>query len=517
VIARRWWTLVAVCAATFMLLVDVTIVQVAVPQMQRDLHATLTDVQWVINAYALALAALILSAGSLADQFGRKRVFIMGIAVFTIASALCGFSSSALFLIVCRAIQGIGGAAMFATSLALVGQEFAGAERGTAIAVWGATVGCAIAIGPLVGGIVTDALGWQWIFFVNVPIGILAIGLSQSLLVNAGDPGAARLDRGGLVCFSGALFALVFALQRGNAAGWTSAEVIGPFAAAAVLFALFVVVELRHPRAMFDFELFRNPAFCGVSLGTYALGAGSFAQLVYVALYLQDVLGYSPLEGGLRMLPMTALVFVVPLATRRLGARAPQRLMLGAGLAATAAGLLLMHDIGPASGWTALIPGFVLQGIGLGLANPAIAATALGVVSRARAGMASGISNTFRLGGVATGVAALGALLESRIASELAKRLPHETPRLASLVAAGGVRAAAAVSPRADRAHIVAAARAAFLAGFDEILLAGAIIAAVGGISALALIRGQDFVRVREQASGTDARQPAAPAPVGDR
>jgi len=517
VIARRWWTLVAVCGATFMLLVDVTIVQVAVPQMQRDLHATLTDVQWVINAYVLALAALILTAGSLADSFGRKRVFIIGIVIFTAASALCGFSSSALSLIVCRAIQGIGGAAMFATSLALIGQEFAGAERGTAIAAWGATVGGAVAIGPLVGGIVTDALGWQWIFFVNVPIGVLAVAISQPLLVNIRDPGAARLDRAGLACFSGALFGLVFGLQRGNAAGWGSAQVIGPLAAAVVLLVLFVCLEIRHPRAMFDFELFRNPAFCGVSLGTYALGAGAFAQLVFVALYLQDVLGYSPLQGGLRMLPMTALVFVVPLATRRLVAKVPQRALLGAGLAATAVGLFLMHDVTPASRWTALLPGLVLQGVGIGLANPAIAATALGVVARTRTGMASGISNTFRLGGVATGVSALGALFTSRIGSELSTRLPHEAGRLASVVAAGGVRAAAAASSAADRAAVVSAARAAFVAGFDEILLAGAIVTAVGAVCALALIRARDFVRSAEQPSGADA--PAAappPAPVGE-
>jgi predicted MFS family arabinose efflux permease len=344
-----------------------------------------------------------------------------------------------------------------------------------------------------------------------VPIGLLAISLSQPLLINVSDPGAARLDRAGVVCFTGALFGLVFALQRGDAAGWGSAQVIAPLVAAAVLLVAFVVVEIRQPRAMFDFDLFRNPAFCGVSLGTYALGAGAFAQLVFVALYLQDVLGYSPLDGGLRMLPMTALVFVVPLATRRLATRVPERLMLGVGLAATALGLFLMHDVGPASRWTALLPGFVLQGFGIGIANPAIAATALGVVSRARTGMASGISNTFRLGGVATGVSALGAFFTSRIGKELSKRLPHEAAHLASVVAAGGVRAAAAAATPATRAQVVAAARVAFVAGFDEILLAGAIVTAVGAVCALALIRARDFVRAGSSPAGAEEPQ-AVPA-----
>ncbi|HEY1775629.1 MAG TPA: MFS transporter [Solirubrobacteraceae bacterium] len=511
--ARRWWTLVAVCGATFMLLVDVTIVQVALPQLQRDLHASLSDLQWVINAYALALAALILTSGAVADLIGRKRVFVFGIAIFTASSALCGVAGSVGVLIAARAIQGIGGAAMFATSLALIGQEFSGRERASAIAAWGATVGGAVAIGPLVGGLVTDALGWQWIFFVNVPIGVAALALAQALIVNRSDPAAAGLDVGGLICFSGGLFALIFALQRGNAAGWGSTEVVGVLIAAAVLMALFVVIELRQAHAMFDFELFRKPAFCGVSIATFAIGAGMFSQLVFLALYLQDVLGYSPLAGGIRMLPLTALVFIVPLGARSLATKVPQRVVLGAGMALVALGLLLMHGIGPGSSWTHLLPGMLLTGAGIGFANPAIATTALGVVAPTRSGMASGISNTFRLGGLATGISALGAIFTQRIGTELSLRLPHASHGLASLVAAGGVRAAAAATATAERAHTVAAARLAFLAGFNEILLAGAAITLVGAICAVVLIRAQDFERAGARDDGHEparaARDPA--------
>jgi EmrB/QacA subfamily drug resistance transporter len=503
--ARRWWTLVAVCAATFMLLVDITIVQVALPQVQRDLHASLTDLQWVIDAYTVSLTALILASGSLADRTGRKRVFLVGVALFTAASLLCGLASSSSFLIAARAIQGIGGAAMFATSLALIGQEFSGRERGTAIAVWGATVGGAVAIGPLIGGVVTQALGWQWIFFVNVPIGVAGVVLAQACIVNVADPEAGRLDTAGLVTFSAGLFLLVFALLRGNAEGWGSTQIVTMLACVPVLLGLFIAVELRQARPMFDLQLFRKPAFCGVSLATFAIGAGMFAMFLYLTLYLQNLLDFSPLAGGLRLLPISALVFVVPLATRRLVARLPARIVLGSGLALVSTGLLLMHGLGASSRWTALLPGMLVAGLGIGLANPAIAATALGVVAPTRTGMASGISNTARLGGVATGIAALGAIFVRRLTTELHTLLPHAARHLADAVSAGGVRAAAAATIASERARTVAAARHAFVTAFNEILLVGAAITLFGAICAFVLIRPRDFHTARQR--------DAAPAP----
>jgi EmrB/QacA subfamily drug resistance transporter len=491
-LARGWWALIAICGGTFMLLVDVTIVQVALPRIQRDLHASFTNLQWVIDAYALTLAALILTSGSLADRIGRKRVFISGVALFTLASLLCGLSGSVTVLILARGLQGIGGAAMFATSLALIAQEFRGPERATAIAAWGATVGGAVAVGPLIGGALTDGLGWQWIFFVNIPIGLATIGISLARMVNVCDPDAERLDWAGLITFSGALFLLIFGLLRGTDEGWGSALIMAALAGAAVLFAAFLTVELHQRRPMFDLSLFGNRAFCGVSLATFAVGAGMFAMFPYLTLYLQNALGYSPLEGGLRLLPATVLTFVVPLFTRGLVGRAPGAL-LGAGLGLTALGLALMHGLTASSQWTALLAGLLLVGLGIGLANPAIANIALGVVPPERSGMASGISNTFRIGGLAVGVAGLGAIFQHRVATSLQASLGGTQGALAKAVAAGGKHAAATLTH--GRSDVADASLRAFTSGLNEILAIGAALVLIGALGAVTLVRLRDYYR----------------------
>jgi EmrB/QacA subfamily drug resistance transporter len=490
---RKWWTLLAVCVATFMLLVDVTIVNVALPSIERELHAGLTKLQWVVDAYTLVLSALILSAGALADRVGRRIVFMLGIAGFTVASLLCGLAPSATLLDVGRGLQGLGGAAMFATSLALIGQEFRGREFGTAIAAWGATVGAAVAAGPLIGGALTEGLGWEWIFFVNVPFGVLALALALRGMREFRDPEARGIDAGGLVTFSAAFGLLVFGLLRGNAEGWGSTLILGSLGGAVLLLAVFIAIERSQERPMLDLSLFRRPAFVGVSLGTLAIGAGMFSILLYISIYLQDVLGYSPFQAGLRFLPLTLLIFFIPMATRRLTDRVPPRIMLGGGLALVALGLLLMHGIRGDSRWTTLLPGMIAAGVGIGLANPAIGSTALGVVEPTRSGMASGFNNTCRLGGVTIGVAALGAIFESRIDSKLADLVSDLPSGLGASVAARGTNGVPAAAANA--------AREAFVAGLNEILLVGAATVLVGSLAVLALIRARDFVSARKPAA----------------
>ena len=487
---RRWWTLIAVCAASFMLMIDVTVVQVALPAIQHHLRASFTDLQWVIDAYALTLAAFIMASGSLADRFGRKRVFLAGVGVFTLASLLCAAADSAPALIAARALQGFGGAAMFATGLALIGQEFTGAERAKAIAAWGATLGIAVAAGPLAGGGLTDALGWRSIFFVNAPVGILTAGVAAARMVNIADPDASRLDWAGLTTFSGSLFLLILALLRGNDAGWGSPLIVSLLLASGLLMAAFVVAERHNPRPMFDLSLFRKPAFAGVSVATFAIGAGMFAMFPYLTFYLQDNLGYSPLAGGLCLLPATILCFIVPLVTRSAVGKLPPRIVLSAGLATTALGLAVMRGLTDNSTWTALIPGLLLTGIGIGLANPAIATIALGVAPPQRTGMASGISNTFRIAGLAAGVAVLGAIFEHQLASSLATQLGHPAGQLAKTLASGATRAPKSL---AAQHGIAAASHHAFVSGTNQILVIGSIVTLSGAIAALALIRGRDF------------------------
>jgi EmrB/QacA subfamily drug resistance transporter len=475
----RRWTLLAVCATTFMLLVDITIVNVALPSVQRQLDASLTGLQWVVDAYAVTLAALILTAGALADRFGRRLLFMGGIAVFSVASFLCGAAWNVLTLDIARVFQGVGGAALFATALALIGAEYRGPERAGAIATWGATVGLAVASGPLLGGIVTDSLSWRWVFFVNVPVGAFAFAIALRKLRESRDPDATRTDVAGLASFSASLVLIVQALLRANDAGWGSAQIVGSLVLGVLLLAAFVWIEVRQERPMLDVSLFRKPAFLGVQAGTFAIGAGMFALFPFLSIYLQDILGYSPLGAGLRFLPITVFVFFVPIATRKVAARVPMWALLSGSLAVVALGALLLADISPDSTWLALLPGFIVSGLGIGLANPTIAAAALRVVDPARTGMASGISNTCRLGGLAMGVAVLGAVLQTRVGNHLAAAGYHGK-ELASAVSSSGLRAAAGRPALADHATaaFVSGLRLVFLIGF-AVLLAGSIAAAL--------------------------------------
>jgi len=466
-----------------MLLLDITVVNVALPNIQRDLDASLTGLQWVVDAYALTLAALILTAGALSDRYGRRLLFIAGVVVFTLSSLMCGLAWNIAVLDISRAVQGVGGAALFATALALIGAEYQGREIGGAIAIWGATIGAAVASGPLVGGVITDALDWRWVFFVNVPVGAFALVVAFTRMRESRDPQATRTDVWGLLTFSGSLFLIVFGVLRGNGEGWTSALILGSLIGGAVLLLVFIAVEHRQARPMLDLGLFRSGPFDGVSLATLAIGAGMFALFPYLSIYLQDILGYSPLGAGLRFLPLTVFVFVVPLLMRRLAPGASLRWVLTGGLVLVAVALLLMYGLTPSSSWTALLPGMIVAGIGIGLANPAIAAAALRAVDPSRTGMASGINNACRLTGVAVGVAALGAVLEDRISTSLVSSIGPRGDSLAAGVAATGTRVASSKPALAHPATV------AFVSGLNTTLLVGCAIVAVGALAAGLLMR----------------------------
>jgi EmrB/QacA subfamily drug resistance transporter len=502
---RKWWTLIAVSTATFMLLLDITVVNVALPDIQRSLNASFSDLQWVVDAYALTLAAFLLTAGVIGDIYGRRTIFAVGLGIFSLASLLCGLSTTPLMLNLARAVQGVGGAIMFATSLALIANAFVGRDRGTAFGVYGAVIGGAVAIGPLVGGAITSGIGWRWIFFVNVPIGVVAIFLTLAKVAESRDERTRRVDWVGFVTFSGSLFLLVFGLVRGNDLGWGSATTISLFVGSGLLMAAFLVNEFRFDQPMLEMGLFKIPAFDGISVVAFTLAASIFAMFLYLTLYIQDSLGYSPLAAGVRFLPLTLLSFIVAPIAGRLTVRLQSRYLLGVGMLVITAGLVLMGRTEPDSTWTVLLPGFIACGIGIGTVNPVLASGAVSVVQPQHSGMASGANNTFRQVGVATGIAVLGAVFQSQIVSHTSSELSKSAagtavlhrggPQLDAAMAAGQVREVAQSIPIASaRNALIQAYHVGFSSTLNHLLDIGAVVAFVGAVGAFALVRQRDFV-----------------------
>jgi EmrB/QacA subfamily drug resistance transporter len=518
---RQWWTLTIACIAIFMLLLDITVVNVALPVIREGLNANFEDLQWVIDSYAVTLAAFLLTSGAIADVRGRKLIFAWGLIVFTLASAVCGFANSALMLNLARGVQGVGGAMMFSTSLALIAQEFEGPERGVAFGVFGAVMGGAVAVGPLLGGVITTGIGWRWIFFVNVPVGLVALVLTVRHVRESISVEGRSIDWPGLTTFSCSLFALVFALVRGNESGWSSPEIVGLLAGATMLLCAFVVCELRSDQPMMDLGLFRRPAFTGVSIASLALGASAFSLFLYLILYLQTVLGYSALETGLRFVPITFAAFLVAPVVGRLTVRVPARLLLGSGLLLCSLSLIAMTRLRVAAGWGVLVPGFVLLGVGIGIVGPALASTALGVVPGSRSGFASGANSTFRQVGIATGVAGLGAIFQHELDTHAARALllsgyareigaAVHVP-LSRLLEVGQTRQLTRLMSPAAHIALVQAYRVGFADALKVILMIGACVGLGGAVCAFAMVRSEDFVEAGapERVADRESRVPA--------
>ncbi len=458
--AGKWWTLVAVGLGVFMLLLDITIVNVALPDIERSLGASLSDLQWVIDAYALSLAAFLLTAGAIGDRVGRRTVFAAGIVIFTCGSLLCGLANDPTTLALARGVQGVGGAIMFAVSLALLSTTYRGDDRGVAFGVFGAITGVAVAVGPVLGGAITSGLSWRWIFFVNLPVGVLALVVTLRAVAESRDPHPRRLDWVGFATFSAGLALLVFGLIRSNESGWGSAEVLGSLAASAVLLVAFAIAETVQREPMFDLGLFRVPTFIGGLAAAFGISASLFSLLTYLVIYMQNLLGYSAIQTGVRFLPLSLAIFFTAAIAGRLSAHVPTRLLIGPGFVLVGIGLLLMRGLAPDSDWTVLLAGLIVAGVGAGFINVPLASTAVAVVEPARAGMASGINSTFRQVGIATGVAALGAVVAHFSAS---------TGR----------------GPEAAQGYVD---------GLNQILLIGAFVAFATSVATFALIRQRDYI-----------------------
>jgi len=407
-------TLIVTCLATAMLMLDIAVVNTAMAHIGADLHAGLDSLKWVVDAYTLALATTVLTIGSLADRFGRRNVFAAGLVVFTVASLVCALADSIAMLNTARVVQGIGASGLFASSLALLVNAFPEErERNGAMAIYGATIGASFAVGPLVGGALTSGLNWRWIFLINLPIGIGALAVTLRRVAESRDPAARRVDLPGQVALTGGLFLLVLALLRGNDAGWSATSTIAELAGAAVLLLAFVGIERRVREPMLPLGLFRIPAFAGAQVAVFAISASFFAVYLYATLYLQNVLGLSAIEAGLAYLPGTVVMFFVAGASAQLVERVGARVLIAGGLVLVAAGMGLMTLATEGSSWTIILPGFMLAAVGTGLFNPALAGVAMSSAPMEMSGLASGVNDTFRQGGIAVGVAALGALIPS--------------------------------------------------------------------------------------------------------
>jgi EmrB/QacA subfamily drug resistance transporter len=402
---RKWWPLVAICAGACMLLVDVTIVNVALPDMARELHTTFGDLQWVIDLYALVLGALVLTVGAVADRLGRRKVYLGGLVLFAVSSLACGLAPNVGVLIAARGVQGIGAAAMFATTMALISNTYSGRERGMAFGIWGAVNGAASAVGPIIGGLLTANFGWRWIFLVNLPISVVAVALTLRVVTESRDPDPKRIDLPGMLSFTVAAAALTYALIRG---AWASGETIALVAVTAAAVIVFVVAERRTAAPMLDLALLRNPVFTAMLLAGALLSAAAWAGFTYQSLWLQSVLGLSAIQAGLVVLPCAAAAFLVSGQVGRFLHRTSPRWMVGIGLLVIGVGALAQAVVRENSSWPVVIPGLVVVGIGAGLAMASLTSTAMAAVPWQRAGMAGGALSAFRQLGYAFGIAVLG-------------------------------------------------------------------------------------------------------------
>ncbi|MBV6697776.1 MFS transporter [Kitasatospora aureofaciens] len=498
--ARTWTTAVTSLAAAMMTL-DITVVNVAMPRIGADLDASLDSLQWIVNAYTLSFAALLLTAGSVSDRIGRKRIFLAGTAVFTVASAACALAPGAGVLIAARAVQGAGGAMVLGTSLALIAGAYEGAPtraRTGAIGLYTAGAAVSAALGPLVGGAITEWLSWPWLFAVNVPVGVLILVGAVRKVPESVDPVASgRVDKAGAVLAVLALFALNYGLLTGAEHGWSRLDVTGTLAAGAVLTTAFALLQWRlGERAMLDPRLFAIPTFSGAVLLSFAARIFSFGLLPFLTLWLGGMLGLSPFRIGLVLLAQSVALLLAAPVGMMLAKKLRVSVVLALGMVLVAAGMFSATGIGPADDWTAVLPMLLLLGAGAGLTLPHLLDLAVGVVPAARAGTASGAANSFFPLGTAVGVALFGVVLSSHVDSALTPAVlgipAADVGHVHELVTAGQFDAMAAPYEGATRDHVLALAHTAYTDALSSIFLIAGTAALVAAAASLVLVRRQD-------------------------
>jgi EmrB/QacA subfamily drug resistance transporter len=499
--ARRQALLVLICtsAPSFMLQLDANIVSVSLPAIARSLNAGFAGIEWVITAYMLSFASLLMPAGALADRFGRKRLLLIGLSVFTFASLLCGSVPNLKVLIAARALQGAGAAMQLSAALATLSHAFQGEARARAFSFWGSVVGIGIACGPVVGGLITQGFGWQWAFYINLPIGAALIALIVKVVDSSKDPAAVRLDLPGVACFAGALFLTTLALIEGNHRGWTDRAIVAELVGASVLFGLFVVVERKQARPMLDLSYFRNLTYLGANLAQFSFSAGVLTMLTFVPIFLQNGLGQPSAAAGLMMLPMVIPLFIVPrIVANHLAHRWSGRALLALGLFCVCLGLFWFAATVSGLTYGRMVAGMLLTGIGAGLLNGETTKVGMTVIPKERSGMASGVSGTVRFSGLVIGIAALGVVLYGGVADAVRRALPDAgafaSLRLVQDITAGQL--AGATWPGHDAATIHAIAMSSFASGYQWLFLAAAVFMLVSTVLTWLLVSATETAPV---------------------
>jgi EmrB/QacA subfamily drug resistance transporter len=512
---RKWWTLGAMCFALFMIMLDNTVVNVALPSIERDLGASLSALEWTVNGYTLAFAVLLATGGRLGDIFGRRLTFLIGVALFTISSATAGLAPDTTSLVASRVVQGVGGALMMPATLSIVTNAFPPAERGKAIGTWAGVSALALAIGPVLGGLLTEDVSWRAIFFINVPVGAAAVLASLFAVRESRDHTVGReVDYAGVATLTGGLTALVLALIEGNSWGWGSTSILALLAGSAVMLAAFVLVELRVKAPMVEFRLFASRNFIGANLIALVVTFAMLAQFFFLALYMQNILGYSPLQAGVRFLPATLMIVAIAPIAGRLTDRIGPRIPIAVGLTLVSAALFWLTRIDPSTTYGDLLPSFILMGVGMALVMSPMSTAAMNAVADAKAGIASGILSMNRMIGGTFGVAVIGAVFQGAARSRLDQLLAGSgltTAQRGDIAhgLGGGVSTTPPGLSHAQAGEVASAARDAFISAFATSMKVATGVVAVGVVVAIALIRPGRDTEAQPEVSPPESREAA--------
>jgi EmrB/QacA subfamily drug resistance transporter len=519
---RKWWTLGAMCFALFMIMLDNTVVNVALPSIQKDLGASISGLEWTINGYTLSFAVLLATGGRLGDIFGRRLVFLIGVVVFALSSATAGFAPDETSLVLSRVVQGVGAALMMPGTLSIITDAFPAHERGKAMGTWAGVSALALAVGPVLGGFLTEHVSWRAIFYVNIPVAVGAVLATLFAVRESRDTSVGReVDYAGVAVLTVGLTALVLALVEGNAWGWGSTEVVGLLVAAALALPAFVFVENRVKAPMVQFDLLSDRNFLAAVVVAMIISFAMLGVFFFLALYMQDILRYTPLEAGVRFLPSTLMIVGVAPVAGRLSDRFGPRWLIAVGLLIVAASLFSFSRIAVDSTYLDLLPGFVLLGIGIAMTMSPMTSAAMNAVPVQKAGIASGVLSMFRMVGGSLGVAVTGAIFQGLVSSKLDSLLSGDgvtagqREAISEQLGGGSLEKVPGIDP-AQAKQVAAAGNEAFVYALSHAMTVSGFVALVGAVIGATAIRAKTRSTTSAEAAAAEA-SPGGEALAGEQ